>query len=549
MYQDGLRAQRSYTYTRQGQLQTETVLLRKSGAKDRLIKKDFVYNRINKLSQVNVNDRLAFDVHYDRLGRFEAIYLPLSGILNVTYDELSGGMLGTRYAGAKSWDYAWQYNDRGLLATESHTFGSAKRTNTFTYTYNGYLAAASQETKAHDYSPDGLHKAFTTFERDNMGRLMSKEKRSYIYGPQGEIVSLKERPELEWIYDEKAHLLAKEKNGQASSIFWGQAEIKSGLNYVEPLKIEGVTIGYLENETFIPAFADGRGTMLSRESLDLLPTAYGEQNHLNGTIENWGLAGGFWDQDLGLVRFGVRHYDPSSGLFVTPDSYFIENAAECVRSPLECNLYGYGRNNPLKYTDPTGNIAETVLDVASIGAGVYSISRWDNNTSMGSKALDVGGLALDTVAAALPFIPGGAGLGIKAARGADAITDSYKGVKEASAYLQSQGVPHHIRKSVLESFEKQTIAVRPAGNAEYGLRYHDGGISAQEKGRYLFETFPASRESLAIKPGWNQMSGIKQWKIEEGTAIIEGRAAGQGPGLGGGQTQKYINNLSNLKEP
>ena len=42
------------------------------------------------------------------------------------------------------------------------------------------------------------------------------------------------------------------------------------------------------------------------------------------------------------------------------------------------------------------------------------------------------------------------------------------------------------------------------------------------------------------------MTNITQFKVKLGTTIIEGKAAPQGLGLPGGQTQKYINNLESL---
>jgi RHS repeat-associated protein len=76
----------------------------------------------------------------------------------------------------------------------------------------------------------------------------------------------------------------------------------------------------------------------------------------------------------------------------------------------------------------------------------------------------------------------------------------YAGVRSASAYLKSKGVPRAFRKQVLESFEVETIKVRPASANEYGLRYFDG-VNAKAKGRYLFEAFPATRESLLRQSG------------------------------------------------
>lgn len=73
------------------------------------------------------------------------------------------------------------------------------------------------------------------------------------------------------------------------------------------------------------------------------------------------------------------------------------------------------------------------------------------------------------------------------------------------------------------------------------MRYFDN-ITALPQGRFLFETFPASRQSLALSPTWNQMSGLAQWQIRPNAIIIEGRAASQGIGLEGGQWQKFVLN-------
>ncbi len=128
------------------------------------------------------------------------------------------------------------------------------------------------------------------------------------------------------------------------------------------------------------------------------------------------------------------------------------------------------------------------------------------------------------------------------------LPNPYAGIQDASAFLKSQGVSRADRVQILQSFNPQNITVRQAGSSEFGLRYFSD--ATRPSGSYLFETFPASRSSLAIKPEWSTMSGFKQFQVRPGATILEGSTGPQGPYLPGGQTQKFIFDWrNNLLEP
>jgi hypothetical protein len=120
------------------------------------------------------------------------------------------------------------------------------------------------------------------------------------------------------------------------------------------------------------------------------------------------------------------------------------------------------------------------------------------------------------------------------------------GAKAALQYLKDQGLTKIQRRDVLSTFNLETVKLRYAGVDEYGIRYFDNS-NASPRGRFMFETFPGSREGLALKSEWNQMQGIKQWKIDPGTIVIEGETSPQGI-WGGGQKQKYIFDKNALQE-
>jgi RHS repeat-associated protein len=56
--------------------------------------------------------------------------------------------------------------------------------------------------------------------------------------------------------------------------------------------------------------------------------------------------------EFGLDYFGTRHYGSSFGRFITPDPIHIMK--QKIADPQQWNMYSYVRNNPLRFTDPTG---------------------------------------------------------------------------------------------------------------------------------------------------------------------------------------------------
>jgi RHS repeat-associated protein len=58
------------------------------------------------------------------------------------------------------------------------------------------------------------------------------------------------------------------------------------------------------------------------------------------------------DQETGLDYLGVRSFSSGTGRFTRPDDWF---AGADLGNPQSFNLYGYARNNPLRYVDPTGH--------------------------------------------------------------------------------------------------------------------------------------------------------------------------------------------------
>jgi RHS repeat-associated protein len=94
---------------------------------------------------------------------------------------------------------------------------------------------------------------------------------------------------------------------------------------------------------------DARGNEVAALSYD----SYG--NLVSATGSNPDAAGRFafagreWDAEAGLYLNRARYYDPELGRFISEDPLGFDAG--------EANLYGYARNNPLRYRDPLGTVA------------------------------------------------------------------------------------------------------------------------------------------------------------------------------------------------
>lgn len=58
------------------------------------------------------------------------------------------------------------------------------------------------------------------------------------------------------------------------------------------------------------------------------------------------------DAETGLDYFGARYLSAAQGRFTSPDTPLLD---QHPGDPQSWNLYSYVRNNPLRYTDPTGH--------------------------------------------------------------------------------------------------------------------------------------------------------------------------------------------------
>ena len=131
---------------------------------------------------------------------------------------------------------------------------------------------------------------------------------------------------------------------------------------------------------------------------------------------------------LNWYDYGARHYDPAVGRFITSDplsekDYFTSS-------------YVYCGSNPINRIDKDGRIWETVWDAASLSLGINSFWKNISEGSYGAATIDGAGVVIDAIAAAVPFIPGGAGAVINSVRATDKISDVAKSTNRAGKTIE-----------------------------------------------------------------------------------------------------------------
>ena len=104
----------------------------------------------------------------------------------------------------------------------------------------------------------------------------------------------------------------------------------------------------------------------------------------NPEFQPFGFAGGLYDPDTKLVRFGARDFDAEAGRWTNKDPIRFVGG--------DTNLYGYVLNDPINFVDPLGliNFLIGAGGSASAGTGAEASGGIFFNPGIGSDQADVG---------------------------------------------------------------------------------------------------------------------------------------------------------------
>jgi RHS repeat-associated protein len=293
-----------------------------------LFKTDYTYDKLGQIvSKVETQGVVVktYEYSYDPAGRLTEVKLNGAVVSSYTYDD-NGNRL-SHSQGPNTIEGTYDEQDRLI------TYGNA----TFTYSANGELESKTEGS------------AVITYDYDVLGNLRK------VILPTGQTI--------DYIIDAANRRVSKKVNGALLQGFLYQDQLKpvaeldgsgtivSRFVYaahanVPDYMVKGgntyrIVTDHLGSPRYVVNTADG--SIAQQMDYDEFGNIIADSNP---GFQPFGFAGGLYDGDTQLLKFGARDYDPNVGRWIAKDPIGFDGG--------DVNLYGYVGQNPILLTDPTG---------------------------------------------------------------------------------------------------------------------------------------------------------------------------------------------------
>ncbi len=261
---------------------------------------------------------------YDQAGRLVGVTINGVNSSSYSYDSNSNRLSAVTPSGTANGNYDGQ--DRAL------TYGNAA----FTYSANGELVSRTAASQTTTYSYDVLGNLTAV-------HLPTTVNISYVVDSWNRRVGKLVNGVLQngFLYDSDQLVAQLDGSNQIVSQFvYG-----TGGTSPDVMIRGGVTYRIFSDHLGSPRLVvnSSTGAIVQRMDYDEFGNVL---NDTNPGFQPFGFAGGLYDPDTKLVRFGARDYDPTLGRWTARDPILFAGG--------DTNLYGYVMNDPLNWIDPSG---------------------------------------------------------------------------------------------------------------------------------------------------------------------------------------------------
>ncbi|MBO9666413.1 MAG: C40 family peptidase, partial [Bdellovibrio sp.] len=314
----------------------------------------FIYNKANLLSHKYSRDSVG------RVVRSTTTKGTAIVTQDYTYDH-QGRLMLVAIGGKTSRQYSYDMNGNRVQVSTGSSIAKAKYdtqdrltnygTLEYKYTANGELTTKVAHTYAYDnanFNTTKDVKKTTAYTYDVLGNL--------------QVVTLPDGKKVEYIVDAQNRRVGKKVNGKLTQgfVYQSQTQIAAELdangsvikrfvygtksNTPDYMVYKGVTYQIISNQVGTPELLVDASSGKVVESLSF--DEFGIPSGNNSSILPFGFAGGLLDRDTGLVRFGVRDYDPVTARWTAKDPIGFAGG--------DTSLYNYTWSDPINFIDSSG---------------------------------------------------------------------------------------------------------------------------------------------------------------------------------------------------
>ena len=375
------------TYEKNGETYTTNQLIAIDDKLDSNRDRTAVYDSNGYVSEIGYNGGV-YTYAYDSMGR-----LSWDGSTQYRYDDANNIIEKRSIYGVSLYEYNEKNQLTKINGEEQFSYDAlgnptVYKGNTFTWSQGRKLTSGNMNGKHFKYSYDGNG--------------MRYEK--VVHGVK-----------TEYYYDGTRLLMENRNNTRIYYIY--------GATGVEGMMFDASYYGltyFFDKNTLgdIVAIRNEEGDVVAQYEYDAWGNIIRQQGAM-AEVNPFRYRGYYYDTETGFYYLQTRYYDPTICRFINADNY--ELIATLSSVPGQLNMYAYCNNNPIMYTDETGESITALL----IGLGVAFLIG--AGTSLVSQGIDKGWDSINYLqvctdglfaAAAVGLAYTGIGLGASVALGA-----------------------------------------------------------------------------------------------------------------------------------
>ncbi|WP_139488009.1 DNRLRE domain-containing protein [Brevibacillus dissolubilis] len=253
---------------------------------------------------------------------------------------------------------AYEYDSVGNRTRKTVTKGTTSTVTTYSYDLATQLTAVNGQAYSYDANGNLLADGTKTYSYDAENRLVEVKTKAgvslatFAYDKDGNRIQMSTPAgTTNYTYSGDKVLYETDAAGTITASYTWDAE-------GNPLTLtkNGVTYYYhLNGHGDVTKLTDANGAVAAEYEYDAWGNIISQSGQLAAS-NPYRYAGYRYDEATGLYYLSARHYDANTGRFTTRDT-----VTGAKHEPLSQHLYLYTHNNPVMFTDPSGNIIPLIV--------------------------------------------------------------------------------------------------------------------------------------------------------------------------------------------